>query len=319
MASESSLRARTTLAIATAGCMIVLWAKFAPVDEDTVVYESETLKHTWRGCADVVIAGSSSASWAIDPSIVAKALPGRRVVNFGFESAALTPDYLEAVNRVLDAGSPVRVIVIAFDESLVSYGYWPEWVDDDAAAAELSQPVRVDRTWRERLEVALHPRGPCAMLFDACRHRYTAAIGAGGFLPHTFDPPDPARNGLFIEADVRRSPQNSTENLGPLFERIHAWREQGVVVTGFWVPVEASTLELAKQRGVSSSAIDEQFVAAGGIMLDIPRASATSDGEHMTLEAGRAVARQLGVKLAAVVPLGAAAANARPSCAWPVP
>jgi hypothetical protein len=313
-------RARTTVAFAAAGSLLALWTRFAPVDDDTTFYEKQTLKHRWRGCADVVIAGDSATAWTIDPAVVAMSLPGIRVVNFGFESASWTAGYLAGIDRVLDAGSRARAVVLGFSESTANSGNdsWPEWEDGEAAAA--SDPgVRVDRTWSERVEIALQPRQLCTMVFGACDHRFTSGLGPAGVLPHSLQPPDPGRNRAFVEADLRVFTPYGTTHLEPLFERVRAWRAAGVIVTGFWVPVEASTVELAKRRGLSTTAINERFVAAGGVLLDLPRTAATFDGEHMTPEAARSVSQQLGVQLAVVVAPGHVDAQGRPTCAWSVP
>jgi hypothetical protein len=309
---------RTALSLALATVAVPVWALLAPIDTDVTPYEAETLRHHWRACADVVVVGDSAVGWTVDPEQLESQLPGLRVVNFAFMGVALSGSYIDNIERVLDPSSPTRAILIGFsDGNADPRQVWDDFGDAEKLATE--QPLRVERTWRERLDVLLSPRSPCALLFGACPYRRTARLGPAGEIRNLRLPYANLLTTIRSE-NLRPGRVYDVDLLGPLFEHVRQWRARGIVVAGFVVPLDSELAAIATARGVSPRPMLEAFQAAGGIVLDAAPTAPTFDGLHMTPEFARVLVRELGRQLASKLPATAApAAPIGPRCPWPEP
>ncbi len=69
-------------------------------------------KAHWHAVADVVLAGDSRTAIGLSPAEMAAHLEGVRIRNFGFEAVDFSPQYLKAVEEVLDPASLHKMIVL---------------------------------------------------------------------------------------------------------------------------------------------------------------------------------------------------------------
>lgn len=119
-------------------------------------------KMSWRGAADCVVAGDSSAGQGIVPATLSEQLGGARVLNFAFDSGGYSEEYLLAIDEVLDHSSPSPIILLA----LTPYSLTPGAIrlnefehQRHLAASPLTvafadsldrlQPMQVDRVGQE--------------------------------------------------------------------------------------------------------------------------------------------------------------------------
>ena len=299
---------RSMISLGLGAAALAAWAAFAPVDMDFTIYEVDGLKHHWRSCADIAIVGDSAVAWTLDPGDLEHELPGFRVVNYGIAATTLSGTYIDTIDRVLDSQSPTRVIVVGFSQAATNR--MMSW--DQFGEIEL----HVDRTWQERLRVRLSPRSLCATLFGACPYRWTTRLGRAGLVRNERFPYDADLLAIYADAELQPDATYSTELLAPLFAHVRTWTEHGILVVGFVAPIDPRRAETARSRGITPEPMTAAFVAAGGVLLDLPRTTQTFDGLHMTSAASHdfivALGRALAPRLA-----GRTGRPSGPRCPWP--
>ena len=69
-------------------------------------------KMTWQSCADMVLAGNSRVYHGIAPRRMGRELHDLRIVNYGFSAVGYSPEYLDAIERLLDPHSRRPAIVL---------------------------------------------------------------------------------------------------------------------------------------------------------------------------------------------------------------
>jgi hypothetical protein len=309
---------RTFTCLVSFAALLALWSRFAPVDRNFTFNEADFLKHQWRSCADVMIVGDSAVAWTLDPRDIEKELPGLRVVNFGIAAVTLSGRYIETIERVLDPAAPARVLIVGFSEGSTNRKLsWDSFKEVDDMVA--NDPPRVERTWREHLEIALGARSLCSTLFGVCGHRAITTVGTSGLVRNMRSPPDTDLLSLFAEVVLEPESTYSLELLGPFFERVRGWTASGIIVVGFVTPVDARRAALARTRGVSYQPMLDAFVAAGGKVLELPYTAETFDGMHMPPGAARIYAHEIGRSVAKLLGLDPNVQRPRRAgrCPWP--
>jgi hypothetical protein len=92
----------------------------APVTTTQEFWSAKT--HLGEGAYDLVAVGDSRTLMGISPAAMQDVLPGRKILNFGYLNAALTPKFLEAAVAKLDAAASDRMLVIGVTPLSLSAG-----------------------------------------------------------------------------------------------------------------------------------------------------------------------------------------------------
>ena len=252
------------------------------------------MKLGWSACADCVLAGDSRVGTGLSPAAMAGLLPGRRVLNFGFDSARYSDDYLDAIERVLDGTSGRRTIVLGvtpmsllpadaggggFERLRKDTGRLSRFALVTLRAGRVLEPVRLDTLardldpWHERNVVTTRwPDGWIA---------YSPPRGRS-FVVHV------------LETTFGSQPI-APATVECLLARVGTWTAAGIEVYGFRPPTCPETIDVETRL----SEFDEQefvrrFEAAGGKWMAIASlAYDSSDGSHLYPEAAVALSQDV--------------------------
>lgn len=252
------------------------------------------MKLGWQACADCVLAGDSRVGTGLSPAAMAPWLPGRRILNFGFDSARYSADYLDAVERVLDrAGRQCAVVLGITPMSLLptagGRGGFERLRGDTRRlsrcellalrGARFVAPMRLDTVARE-----LNPRNAREVVTVRWPDGWIAYSPPRGrsFVVHLLE-------STFGAQQV----DPATEEL--LLARVRAWTASGVRVYAFRPPTCPETIEVeGRLSGFDEQDFARQFEAAGGVWLAIPPLGYdSSDGSHLYPEAAVALSRDV--------------------------
>jgi len=69
-------------------------------------------KISWHQCADAVLAGDSRVLGGVSPAEMRKTLADWRILNYGFASNLYVPEYLEALESLLDPESRSKALIL---------------------------------------------------------------------------------------------------------------------------------------------------------------------------------------------------------------
>ena len=116
------LAERTAVALVVAIVVTVAIGQWRPIEHADTLLPTQywAIKMEWKACADVVLAGDSRINAGLAPTEMAGSLPDRRILNFGFYAVAFTPQYLEAIEDVLDPDSGEPIIVLGISPHSLS-------------------------------------------------------------------------------------------------------------------------------------------------------------------------------------------------------
>jgi hypothetical protein len=248
------------------------------------------MKAGWRHCADTVVAGDSRVYRAIAPQAIGAALPAHRVLNYGFSSVAYTPDYLDAIEQVLDPAAGRRRIVLG----ITPYSLTPKAARQNRFKEERHKPALSALTGAFFGELGgrfLEPVPLNEKFLDSFRvrkgPRYLQEFRADGWVASRRVPEDvrialkPYREEAFVENRV----DDALVNV--LLRRVEAWTAAGIPVYGFRPPTTTAMLELeAKRSGFDEAAFVAGFRRAGGRWIALGQTAYRSyDGSHLRLDA----------------------------------
>ena len=259
------------------------------------------LKLGWRSCADCVLAGDSRIGSGLSPAAMSALLPGRRILNFGFDSARYSIGYLDAVDRVLDRAVGPRMVVLGvtpmsllptgargggFERLRSDTGRLSRFELASLSALRSLEPMRLDtmarelNPWRARNVVTTRwPDGWAA---------YAPPRGRS-FVIHLLE-------ATFGSQHV--DPATTEQLLG----RVRTWTAAGVVVYAFRPPTCPETIDIEDRlSGFDERDFVDRFEAAGGVWISIPAlAYDSSDGSHLypaaAVTLSRDVARVVGAR-----------------------
>jgi hypothetical protein len=293
--------------------LIAVWFAAGPYPRHQAPRQA-ALRHEWRACADVVLAGDSSVAWVLDPAAVEAELPNTRVVNFGYVNLGIADDdYLDATEHVLDPRGHGTVVLGINATDLSPEAAHPYAREGKEIRA--GRPPAVELDWRDELDLRSRPRGLCAFLWNLCKSGSWQPLGANGFMPMTTswrDETDAVPDFIAtFEGSGELYPDTAFE---PVLRHVRDMRARGVDVIAY---IDGGTAErLAAARGFDPGKLARRLTEAGAVVMPNPAGLRTFDGEHFDARSADQFAHALGRLIATRAPARDAMLSGR--CAWPV-
>ncbi len=229
---------------------------------------------------DAVLAGDSRALSDLDPASMSAALSSR-VLNFGFNVAALSPEYIDAAASKLDPRSPNRRLII---------GVTPRSLTP--VNAKLSGYEEEDNRSVDEQFFNWHLNGlnemfrPVSLPLLILRIRgvqvgYTDHMPNGwmpvSLRPHSAVAQVAVYNRIFVKNQVSSSMEEA------FLQKILELSRAGIRVVGVRLPVAPALLDAEnRMSGFDEAAFIHRFEAAGGQWVPSPAGSFTiTDGSHI--------------------------------------
>jgi hypothetical protein len=241
-------------------------------------------KAHWQAIADVVLAGDSRVYRGLSPAEMARHLAGVRIFNFGFSSAGYSPDYLAAIEQVLDPASSRKAIILG----ITPFSLTPSASRNNGFMENRNRRATglFDRVL-EPLFWHLEPMGVGGLVnLIRQHHHYYEMFHANGWVAGRRVPEVPGdavdRYGrVFLGNAVAPSIED-----GLLFQ-VRQWADAGVRVYGFRPPTCRKMVDLENERsGFAEKTFVVRFEAEGGIWLNLDQtAYHTYDGSHLREDA----------------------------------
>jgi len=240
-------------------------------------------KAHWQAIADVVLAGDSRILLDLSPAEMARHLAGVRIFNFGFSSAGYSPDYLAAIEQVLDPASPRKAIVLG----ITPFSLTPGASRNNGFTANRKRRAAglFDRVL-EPLFWYLEPMGIGDLVNLIRQHHYYETFHADGWVAGRRVPEVPGDavdkyGRIFLGNVIAPSIED-----GLLFQ-VRQWADAGIRVYGFRPPTYREMVDLENERsGFDEKTFVVRFEAAGGIWLNLDQtAYHTYDGSHLREDA----------------------------------
>lgn len=296
---------RTSLLIASAAIATVLLGCLRPL----LPTERSSWDAYWIGkyrappAYDVVFAGDSRVMEGVAPGVVSEVLRGRRVLNFGFDHAGWSEDYLAAIEAKLDPGSDCPTIVL----SIATIGLTKNALGSRSGFhryADLQPHQRAFRWWTGDFAFLFRPAQTKA-LRNLWRGRTLSAsriLHADGWaetVPAKIVPrqAEATFKELFAENPVLPRAKENLEKL------IGTWRNAGIRVA-FFLPPSPAWLQNLEVELSGIDVREESFLrgleVAGAARLALPGDYPTYDGAHYAADVARRFSRSLGEALSAV-------------------
>lgn len=290
----------TLLLTASAALAVSQWAPRYEYGTPAGLFWAGKLQ--WRDRAEVVVAGDSRVVYGVAPGVLAKALPGKRVVNFGFHGLGYTRDYLDRLDRVLAKDNGAAVVLgitpLSLTDRHARRNRYTEWRNRGRLWPATFAPLAEVRS-------QFQPISP-SVLLGAMRGRSPETLPrfvqdrrAGGWirLGHT--------TGIkrFTFADYRQFLEEGVHvndaRVEMLLEKVRCWRAQGIEVYAFRPPIPRAMRRLEQGFGLDYGQFIQQFNAAGGRWIPTPQERFESlDGSHLAGPEAKAFSRYLGDQLA---------------------
>ena len=254
---------------------------------------------------DAVMVGDSRLYRGFSPTQIEAKLSGISLHNFGYSSARLTPDLLDAATTHIDPKSSSPIVLIAvtahsltqpkqggdnphYDgfaqrnratiwlsqrSSWVSRTAWPAWIDDPT----------------DRLLMARQGAGSV---------HYRETFDARGFVASSTLPQDPKRALASYRQLLKESPVQN-QRLKALAEWVQQKVAMGVSVVAFVPPRPPAMREVERQVGGWSKAdVKDQLKVAGADWIDLKWEGLSSyDGSHLDEESAQIASKRLGIAL----------------------
>lgn len=295
-------RILVTAVLAAVSLGLTAWRR-GPSDADRAQLDRFwARKMSWQGAAGCVIAGDSRAGRGVVPATLATALPHTRVLNFAFDSAGFSAEYLNATCTVLDPSAADPTILLAVTPfSLTRLAVQANEFETQRRlltshlgtsirdSLDRLAPMRIDRVARELAgrrcpppvtDRIYHPDGWVEMFRDTGDESMYVEKYRDSFYDNAVDP------------GVVRG----------VLEHVAAWSRAGIRVIAFRPPA-AAPIRAVEDRlsGFDEPAFAEAVSRSGGVWLAIPPDDyVTYDGSHLGRAEALRFSAELGHHLAAM-------------------
>jgi len=292
---------RTFKALVLAVALIGAMGSLRP-DKPRGVYPKRywARKISWNQCADAVVAGDSRVLGGVSPEEMRKTLPDWRIFNYGFASNLYVPEYLEALESLLDPESKVKAILLAITPHSLTEdpdvtGQFAELkslskkqIHSDMCLAPLSSFVEY-MSFRD----AFHGLFPAL-----AKGRTRKEFFADGWLAYQRDPPGEKRE-LKKYYRMYQKSRVSAKMVEGLNRFVSRWTQMGIRVYAFLMPSCREMVELEEQHsGFDPRQFSEDFEKAGGIWIPVdPCAYESFDGSHLQSHAAREFSNDLAQRI----------------------
>jgi len=278
-------RHRMLATIMLSSALVAATIAFGPSDVSGVYPAKFWLdKAHWRAMADVVLAGDSRTYRALSPAHMSHILGNIRILNFGFASVGYSPQYLAAIQEVLDPVSPRKVVVLG----VTPYSLTPKASRRNDFTENRLRPPR--STLDDILIPVVFRLEPMSLRkiplpFVGASHYYEE-FHPDGWVASRRVPERPGEavgiyNGIFKGNTVDPRIQEG------LVDQVGRWSRSGIRVYAFRPPTCQEMIDVENKRsGFDERALAAQFEAAGGTWLNADQtAYHTYDGSHLRRDA----------------------------------
>lgn len=127
--------------VAITGGIVLLRPSAATPTPDTLEEFWSAKTFLGEGAYDVVVIGDSRSLMGVAPSAMHETLPGRRILNFAFLGAGLTPELVTAGLEKLDPNASDRVLVLGVTPlSLASFSLGNDHFRQESAKPRRAEP-----------------------------------------------------------------------------------------------------------------------------------------------------------------------------------
>lgn len=249
----------------------------------------------------VLFAGDSRVFRGISPAHFSQEIKGYESYNFAYWSNGMGPVYLEGLEKKLDKGSDLKMIVL---------GVSPHSLTPNAAKCAhylyetgRSREQVLQNLYLSPLQEMFAPfRAPDlvnGLLGKSKPVNYRITYHPDGWVESYWLQPDTTYSTRFYEGIFTEN-QVSEEVIRGFLDFVERWNSMGIYVAGFRPPTSEAIRTLEKGRGGFDEAeFVKQFEAAGGIWIPLDNgAYQTFDGNHLEHESAMRLSAELGRRLA---------------------
>jgi len=289
---------RTLRVLLISTLLILIMGSLRP-DKPAGLYPDQywALKTLWHHCANMVVAGDSRVVQGVSPSEMKKILPRHQILNYGFYGVCYSQDYLKAIEKVLNAESPQKTIILGISPHAITGS--PEKMDGFRQAFEQAGTNKFLDIHLAGLVFFFEPmsfRDALYGLFPQLKKSHTfTEFFADGWVGCLVEP-ESKKHELRRYQKIFQQEQVSPQIQENVLHFVSRWTAAGIRVYGFRPPSCTEMLILENElSGFNEDIFTQAFEAAGGIWLEINQlAYRTFDGSHLRRDA----AQQLSVDLA---------------------
>ena len=254
---------------------------------------------------DGVMVGDSRLYRGFSPARIEAKLPGVTLHNFGYSSARLTPDLLNAALAHLDPKSATPFVVLALTAHSLTA---PKQGSDNPHYDGFAQRNRAT-VWLSQRGAWISRKAWPAWIKDPTDGLLMARQGAGsvayhesfdarGFVASVTTPKDPQRALKSYRKLLTASPVQEAR-LVALANWVRETTSKGIRVIAMVPPRAPAMEELERQAGGwSKEAVKARLKTAGAQWIDMPWTNLSSyDGSHLDPPSAERVSDQLGQAL----------------------
>jgi len=261
------------------------------------------MKVQWSARADVVVAGDSRVLIGVSPRAMSRHLAPSRVANFAFGGTGFSSRYRNATTRVLDPGSPRRIIVLGFSAlSLSTQGVGDSGWEQEVRNLQTEQIVGGPLEPIARFFEPVGPSNPFDKLLPLrMRPRSDYEYTADGWVACEKDKPDPEKSLKYYRSlFATGGAAVSGKVVADVMEGVRRWRAEGIRVYAFRPPTTEKMIVLENEAGrYDERALVEELEAAGGVWIFLPRAGYRSyDGSHLLRSSALKLSEELARRIA---------------------
>lgn len=252
-------------------------------------------KYCHSSDSDIVVIGDSRIMMGISPDAIRQVIPTARVTNYGFNNVGYGPRYFDAVNRVLDKQSKLKVIVVGISP----LNFQPSHVDTNEFMVLSKQNMKMKKSMGgitnmlrpiALAEVKMFLKGK-----DTIQSGYYQVLHDDGWLQCTTIPENPSRLLEPIETGLINEPVDN-KLIDDLLKRVKIWKQSGIQVYGLRVPTTAAMRDVENRH----SSFDEasfrlQLNKVGGKWIDTGLGGYRCyDGSHLQPESAVKLSKVVG-------------------------
>lgn len=265
--------------------LVIVLSFFMPKNKEKYLRDRFWTQKTFAPSQyDVVLMGDSRTYRGLSPSVIEKALPGMKVLNFGYSNGGLNKVMFEAAQNKLRPDNGNKVIVIGVSPNCIT-GYSQK---NEQYLQEKKRPKEdiFERLYLNKWLYYLSPVSP-----EAFKEMLTQKPSGSYY-----------NNEYFSDGYVlsEKYPADSTEAISSyisdytnfkvedqyidiLAAQVNEWSHEGIKVIGFRPPTTFAMRAVEDTLGHYNEAlIKEKFCNAGGYWIDLyPGNFKTYDGSHL--------------------------------------
>lgn len=268
-----------------AAILVVALSFFMPKNKEKYLRDQFWTQKTFASNTyDVVLMGDSRTYRGLSPSVIEKALPGMKVLNFGYSNGGLNKVMFDAAQKKLSADNEDKVIVIGISPNCIT-GYSQK---NDQYLQEKNRPREdiFERMYLNKVLYYFSPTSPEA-LKEKVNQKPAPSYYNNEYYPdgYVLSEKFPADSTEAISSYISDYTNFKVEEryIDVLTSQVEDWSRKGIKVIGFRPPTTLAMRAVEDTLGHYNEAlIKEKFCKAGGYWVDLnPGNFKTYDGSHL--------------------------------------